>query len=157
MATYSGSSGIQQLRAKIAMKSKMLVGETAENITVALIDNSPVGVELYPSRLGMIPNDAGDFKNSWQVGLGSPDQSIRAADPSGSGAVANAIVKGKAYNFQEAVFITNSVDHAEHVEDGWQERPEYGWKAKGGYHVVSGNVGLATAIAIAVANKVKQL
>lgn len=157
MATYTGSSGIQQLKAKIAQKSKMLVGETAEKITVALVDNSPLGVDMYPSRQGMIQNDVGDFKNSWQIGLGSPELRTREADPSGAGAVAGAISKGKAYDLQDKVYITNNVEHAENVEDGWQEKPEYGWKAKGGYHVVSGNVGLALAIAIAVANKVKQL
>src|SRR5256885_8371159 len=33
-------------------------------------------------------------------------------------------------------YITNSKEYAQMVEDGWEDNPEYGWKAKGGYHVV---------------------
>ena len=43
------------------------------------------------------------------------------------------------------------------VEDGWDDNPEYGWKAKGGYHVVENNVGSAVAILEAVAQKVSKL
>lgn len=157
MAVYSGSKGIADLKAKIKLKSKMLVGESAEKISTILVDNSPLGVEKYNSRQGVVENDVGDFKNSWVVGLGTPDPSSRPADPSGSAAVADAISKGKRYNFEKYVYVTNNVDHAEMVENGWRENPEYGWKAKEGYHIVRDTESTAQAVLIAVAAKVSQL
>ena len=84
MAIYEGSQGIAALKAKIAMKSKMLVGESLEKIAVMLVDESPLGAEYYASKQGAIQNDVGDFKNSWTVGLGTPNLSTRAADAAGT-------------------------------------------------------------------------
>ena len=67
------------------------------------------------------------------------------------------IVKGKLYNLEEDNFVTNSLDYAQMVEKGWNDNPEYGWKAKGGYHVVGNNIGAAEAILEAVAQKVSKL
>ena len=105
----------------------------------------------------MIDNDVGDFKNSWAVGLGSVNPETRPADVNGTAAVADAIVKGKLYNLQEDNFVTNSLDYAQMVEEGWNDNPEYGWKAKGGYHVVGNNIGAAEAILEVVAQKVSKL
>lgn len=157
MAIYEGSQGIAALKAKINKKSKLLVGESLEKIATLLVDESPLGAEYYASTQGAIQNDVGDFKNSWNVGLGSPDASIRAADTAGTAAVADAIVKGKLYNLEDTSFVTNNVDHAEKVEDGWADNPEYGWKAKEGYHVVGNNIGAAKAICEIVAEKVSKI
>ena len=157
MAVYSGSAGISQLREKIKQKSKQLVGESAEKIAIYMIDESPLGVEYYPTTQGPISNDVGDFKNSWAVGLGDSETITRPADAAGTAAVADAIVKGSQYNFQDQVYVTNSVDHAEMVEDGWRDNPEYGWKAKEGYHVVRDGTTTAEAILEAVAEKVSKL
>ena len=113
MAVYEGKQGIASLREKIKLKSKMLVGESLEKIAVTLVDESPLGAEYYASKQGAIQNDVGDFKNSWVVGLGTPDLSTRAADTAGTAAVADAIIQGKRYNFQEVNYITNSKDYAE--------------------------------------------
>ena len=159
MATYEGSSGIAQLKAKIALKSKMLVGESLEKINTHMVDESVVGAKYYLAANGTagVVNDQGDFKNSWNVGIGQADKSIREADTSGAGAIANGIVKGKMYNLQENNYVTNNVDHADLVEDGWKDNPEYGWKAKDGYHVVASNIGAAEAILEVVADKVSKL
>jgi len=157
MAIYEGSQGIAALKAKIAMKSKMLVGESLEKITVMLVDESPLGAPFYASTQGAIQNDVGDFKNSWAVGLGSPNLITRGADTAGTAAVADAIVQGKRYNFQEVNYITNSKDYADMVENGWAANPEYGWKAKQGYHVVGNNVGAAKAICEIVAQKISKI
>ena len=157
MAIYEGSQGIAALKAKINKKSKLLVGESLEKIAIHLVDESPLGAEYYASTQGAIQNDVGDFKNSWNVGLGSPDASIRAADTAGTAAVADAIVKGKLYNLEDTSFVTNNVDHAEKVEDGWADNPEYGWKAKEGYHVVGNNIGAAKAICEIVAQKISKI
>ena len=157
MAVYSGSAGISQLREKIKQKSKMLVGESAEKVAVFMVESSPLGVEYYRSKQGLIQNDVGDFKNSWAVGLGDSETITRPADAAGTAAVADAIVKGSQYNFQDQVFVTNSVDHAGMVEEGWRDNPEYGWKAKEGYHVVRDGTTTAEAILEAVAEKVSKL
>lgn len=157
MAVYEGSRGIAALLQKIETKSKLLVGESAEKIATALVDDSPLGAEYYASKQGLIQNDVGDFKNSWNVGLGTPDPSIRPADTAGTAAVAEAIVKGKRYSLEEEVYVTNNVDHAEMVEEGWRENPEYGWKAKDGYHVVSKNITTAKSILEIVADKVSKI
>ena len=157
MAIYEGSQGISALKAKINAKSKLLVGESLEKIATLLVDESPLGAEYYASTQGAIQNDVGDFKNSWNVGLGVADTSTRAADSAGTAAVADAIVKGKRYNLEEVNYVTNNVDHAEMVEDGWADNPEYGWKAKEGYHVVGNNVGAAKAICEIVAEKVSKI
>ena len=157
MAIYEGSQGIAALKAKIALKSKMLVGESLEKITVMLVDESPLGAPFYASTQGAIQNDVGDFKNSWVVGLGSPDASIRTADTAGTAAVADAIIKGKRYNLEEVNYVTNNKDYAEMVEDGWADNPEYGWKAKSGYHVVGNNIGAAKTILELVAEKVSKI
>lgn len=157
MAVYEGSQGIAALLKKIDVKSKLLVGESAEKIATALVDDSPLGAEYYASKQGLIQNDVGDFKNSWNVGLGTPDPSIRAADTAGTAAVADAIVKGKRYNLEEEVYVTNNVDHADKVEEGWRDNPEYGWKAKDGYHVVSKNITTAQTILEIVADKVSKI
>ena len=157
MAVYSGSAGIAQLREKIKQKSKMLVGESAEKVAIFMVESSPLGVEYYRSSQGLIQNDVGDFKNSWAVGLGDSETITRPADAAGTAAVADAIVKGSQYNFQDQVYVTNSVDHAEMVEDGWRDNPEYGWKAKEGYHVVRDGTTTAEAILEAVAEKVSKL
>lgn len=157
MATYEGSSGIAQLKAKIALKSKMLVGESLEKINTHMVDESPLGAPYYSSTQGNINNDVGDFKNSWTVGLGTIYPTTRGADVNGTAAVADGIVKGKMYNFQENNYVTNSIDYAVMVEEGWKDNPEYGWKAKDGYHVVASNIGVAAAILEVVANKVSKL
>ena len=157
MAVYEGSKGIAALLQKIETKSKLLVGESAEKIATALVDDSPLGAEYYASKQGLIQNDVGDFKNSWNVGLGVPDPSIRAADTAGTAAVADAIVKGKRYNLEEEVYVSNNVGHADKVEEGWKDNPEYGWKAKDGYHVVSKNITTAQTILEVVANKVSKI
>lgn len=157
MAVYSGSTGIAQLREKIKQKSKMLVGESAEKVAVFMVESSPLGVEYYRSKQGLIQNDVGDFKNSWVVGLGDSETITRPADAAGTAAVADAIVKGSQYNFQDQVYVTNSVDHAGMVEEGWRDNPEYGWKAKEGYHVVRDGTTTAEAILEAVAEKVSKL
>lgn len=157
MAVYEGSRGIAALLQKIETKSKLLVGESAEKIATALVDDSPLGAEYYASKQGLIQNDVGDFKNSWNVGLGTPDPSTRVADTAGTAAVAEAIVKGKRYNLEEEVYVTNNVDHADKVEEGWRDNPEYGWKAKDGYHVVSKNITTAKAILEIVADKVSKI
>lgn len=157
MATYEGSSGIAQLKAKIKLKSKLLVGESAEKLSIVMVNDSPLGVEHYNSTQGVITNDVGDFKNSWNVGIGLPDPSSRAADSTGAGAVANAMSKSRLYNLEDKVYVTNNVDHAEMVETGWADNPEYGWKAKDGYHPVRENTSTAKVILEAVATKVSQL
>ena len=157
MAVYTGSQGIASLREKIKLKSKMLVGESSEKITTHMVDESPLGVEVYPSLKGKVYNDVGDFKNSWSVGLGAVDPTVRSADTEGMGAVLDAIHKNKSYNLEDVTYVTNSIDHAKMVEDGWDDNPEYGWKAKGGYHVVGNNVGSAVAILEAVAQKLSKL
>ena len=157
MAIYEGSQGITALKAKIAMKSKMLVGESLEKIAVMLVDESPLGAPFYASTQGAIQNDVGDFKNSWAVGLGSPNLITRGADTAGTAAVADAIIQGKRYNFQEVNYITNSKDYAEMVENGWAANPEYGWKAKGGYNVVKGNIITAQTILTFIASRISQI
>lgn len=157
MAIYEGSQGIAALKAKINAKSKMLVGESLEKIATLLVDESPLGAPYYASKQGAIQNDVGDFKNSWTVGLGSPDLSTRAADTAGTAAVSDAIVKGKRYNLEEVNYVTNNKDYAEMVEDGWKDNPEYGWKAKDGYHVVGNNIGAAKTICELVAEKVSKI
>ena len=157
MAVYSGSAGIAQLREKIKQKSKMLVGESAEKVAVFMVESSPLGVEYYRSKQGLIQNDVGDFKNSWVVGLGDSETITRPADAAGTAAVADAIVKGSQYNFQDQVYVTNSIDHAGMVEEGWRDNPEYGWKAKEGYHVVRDGTTTAEDILEAVAEKVSRL
>lgn len=157
MAIYNGSKGIAALKEKIALKSKLLVGESVEKITITLVDDSPLGAPYYQSKQGLIVNDVGDFKNSWSVGLGSIDPTVRPADTEGTAAVVDAIIKGKLYNLQDEVYITNSTDQAQMVEEGWEDNPDYGWKAKGGYHVVGNNTGTAVAILEAVAQKVSKL
>jgi len=157
MAVYTGSQGIASLREKIKLKSKMLVGESLEKIATTLVDESPLGAPYYQSKQGLIANDVGDFKNSWQVAFNTPNTAIREANAEGTGAVVSAISTSKLYNLEDAAFVTNNVEHAEDVEAGWDDNPEYGWKAKGGYHVVGNNVGSAVAILEAVAQKVSKL
>lgn len=157
MAIYNGSKGIAALKEKIALKSKLLVGESVEKITITLVDDSPLGAPYYQSKQGLVVNDVGDFKNSWSVGLGSIDPTVRPADTEGTAAVVDAIIKGKLYNLQDEVYITNSKEYAQMVEEGWEDNPEYGWKAKGGYHVVGNNTGTAVAILEAVAQKVSKM
>ena len=157
MAVYEGSQGIASLREKIKLKSKMLVGESLEKIATTLVDESPLGAPYYQSKQGLIANDVGDFKNSWQVAFNTPNTAIREANAEGTGAVVSAISTSKLYNLEDAAFVTNNVEHAEDVEAGWDDNPEYGWKAKGGYHVVGNNVGSAVAILEAVAQKLSKL
>ena len=158
MATYEGVAGIAQLKNKIKQKSKLLVGESAEKVAIHLIDNSVIGAPYYGVKGDYaVKNDQGDFKNSWKVGLGSADPTIREADPAGTAAIADAIVKDKSYNMQDKVYITNNVKHAELVEEGWDDNPVFGWKAKDGYHLVRDSEPTATAILQAVANKVSKM
>ena len=157
MAIYEGSQGITALKAKIAMKSKKLVGESLEKIAVMLVDESPLGAEYYASKQGAIQNDVGDFKNSWVVGLGTPNKASRDADAAGTAAVADAIIQGKRYNLEEVSYVSNNIGHADDVEEGWKDNPEYGWKAKDGYHVVGNNIGAARAICELIANKVSKI
>ena len=157
MAVYEGKQGIASLREKIKLKSKMLVGESLEKIAVILVDESPLGAKYYSSSLGLVANDVGDFKNSWQVSFNVPDKSVREANTEGTGAIVNAITMSKLYNLQETSYVTNNVGHADDVEYGWDDNPIYGWKAKQGYHVVGNNIGSAVAILEAVAQKVSKL
>lgn len=157
MATYSGKSGIEALRKKVALKSKMLVGESATRIATHLVDESPLGSPYYNSKMGLVMNDVGDYKNSWVVSLNGADAGTRTADTTGAAAVADAIHKGKIYNLQESVFITNSTPQAYNIEVGWEDNPTYGWKAKAGYGVVKGSKSTAIGILEGVALKVSKM
>ena len=157
MATYEGSQGIAALKAKIKTKSKMLVGESLEKIAILLVDGSPLGAPYYASKQGNIQNDVGDFKNSWMVGLGTPNKASRDADAAGTAAVADAIIQGKRYNLEEVSYVSNNIGHADDVEYGWKDNPEYGWEAKDGYHVVGNNIGAARAICELITTKVSKI
>ena len=157
MAVYEGSAGIKALKDRINLKSRMLVGESLEKINTHMVDESPLGAKFYNSTLGLVQNDVGDFKNSWTVGIGTANPSSRSADTTGSAAVADGIVKGKIYNLEKNSFVTNNVGHADKVEEGWDANAEFGWNAKGGYHIVANNVSAAEAILEAVAQKVSKL
>ena len=127
MAVYEGSQGIASLREKIRLKSKMLVGESLEKIAITLVDESPLGAPYYQSpTLGeAIKNDVGDFKNSWQVAFNKPNKAVREANTEGTGAVIGAITMSRAYNLEDVSFVTNNVEHAEDVEQGGVDNPEY--------------------------------
>lgn len=157
MAVYSGASGIESLRKKILQKSKLLVQESVQQIAMHLVDESPVGVEIYPSKFGDVTNIAGDFKNSWSVGLGSVNNATRGPDKSGAGAIAGSISASRSYDLEDSVFITNSIEYANEVEHGWGDRPEYGWHARKGYGVVANSTETAVAVLHAVADKVSAL
>lgn len=157
MATYQGSNGLKRLREKIDLKGKLLVGQVAEKLATHLTDESPLGSDFYRSSQGLIGNDVGDFKNSWSVGLGTINQTTRPADTTGSGSIAEAIVQGSRYNFEEKVYVTNSKDYAVNVENGWEDNPTYGWSAKDGYHIVANSKDVAEALLISVANKVSKM
>jgi len=157
MATYEGSTGIKALKDKINLKSKLLVGQSIEKITTHMVDESIIGAEYYRSTKGNIQNDNGQYKNSWSVGLGFPSMTAREGDTTGASAIADGIVKGGLYNLEENSYITNNTDYAQMVEEGWGDNPEYGWKAKSGYHIVANNIGSAQAIVEAVAQKVSKM
>ena len=157
MAVYEGSTGIKALRDKINLKSKMLVGESLEKINTHMVDESIIGADYYNSIKGQVENDNGQYKNSWCVGIGSPNNTTRTGDTTGASAVADGMVKAKLYNLEPESYITNSADYAQLVEEGWNDNPEYGWKAKSGYHIVSNNVGASEALLYAVALKVSQM
>ena len=157
MATYQGSSGLKRLREKIDLKGKLLVGQVAEKLATHLTDESPVGSRFYNSILGSVENDAGDFKNSWVVSFNDVNKGTRWADPTGSASIAEAIVQGSRYNFEEKVYITNSTEQADNVENGWDDNPVYGWSEKDGYHIVANSKDVAEALLISVANKVSKM
>lgn len=146
MATYSGQSGIDELKAKIRKKSEQLVQESTKQILTLIVDESPLGIDVYNSKHGPIYNDIGDFKNSWTVGIDGVDTSTRDADKYGAGALAAGYSTIKTYTLQNNIYVTNSIEYAKQVEYGWTENPSYGWRAKDGYHVVSSNVGIALSI-----------
>ena len=122
MADYKGSQGISALREKIKLKSKLLVGESVEKIAITLIDDSPLGAEYYasPTLDRNIKNDVGDYKNSWVVEFNYKSRVVRSADPSGTGAVLDAMSKASTYNLQDVVYITNFTPQAKPVEEGWK-------------------------------------
>lgn len=157
MATYSGKAGVEALKKKIALKSNLMVGESTTRVATLLVDASPLGSPYYNSKQGLILNDVGDYKNSWKVSLNGYDAGTRVADRTGAAAVADAIHQGKIYNMQERVFITNSTEQAYNIENGWEDNPTYGWKAKAGYGVVKHNKQAAIGILEAVAFKVSKM
>jgi len=159
MADYKGSQGIAALKAKINLKSKTLVGEATEKIAINLVDESPLGAEYYasPTLDINIKNDVGDYKNSWVVEFNYKSKVVRSADPSGTGAVLDAMSKASTYNLQDVVYITNCTPQAKPIEEGWQDNPEYGWKAKDGYHTVRDSIPATVAILNLVANKVSKM
>lgn len=157
MATYEGSTGIKALKDKINMKSRMLVGESLEKITVHMTNVSVIGAEFYRSVKGNIENDNGQYKNSWVVGLGTPSLVTREGDTTGAASVADAITKATRYNLEPSSYITNNTDYAQMVETGWNDNPEYGWKAKDGYHVVAKNIGAVQAILLMTATKISKM
>ena len=79
MAIYEGSQGIRALKAKIAMKSKKLVGESLEKIAVMLVDESPLGAPFYASTQGAIQNDVGDLVTDVFLGV---DESVEVVEVS---------------------------------------------------------------------------
>lgn len=142
MATFKGKAGIEALIRKVEAQSKVLVMATEVGLTHHLIEESPVGIELYPSRIGFVQNTPGDFKNSWAVGNGSENRVVRGPDASGSDAYVSAITDALKYDFEETVYVTNCVPHADLVEDGWNtmndpSRGFRGWEDRDGYHVVA--------------------
>lgn len=157
MPKYKGLVGINSLREKIKNKSNKLVADAAFEIAQLVIEESPVGDEEYysPTFDANIKNEAGDFKNSWSVGLDNINFETRDADPTGAGAFIDAEVNLMRYNLDDKVYITNSISYASNVEDGWQDNAFYGWKAKEGYKVVEDNIDNAVEILKRTANKYK--
>lgn len=157
MATYTGKAGIAQLKANLELKAKTLMGETIQQVTTLLVDESPVGADNYRSKQGLVANARGDFKNSWVVGLGEKNNTTRHADTTGAGAIAGAMIARRTYNMQELVYITNNLPYANNVEKGWDDNPIYGWKAKDGYGVVQHTQTMIPLILTSIATKVKTL
>lgn len=157
MGKYSGLQGIASLKDKIRKKSNKLVADSAFAITQMIIDESPVGSEMYysPTLMDVVDNEVGDFKNSWSVGIGKVNYETRDADPTGADAFISAEIDLMKYNLESNVYVTNSIEYAGNVEDGWLDNPTYGWKAKEGYKVVEKNIDNAVAILYQTANRYK--
>lgn len=136
MAVYRGRESLRVLKTKLKRQSEELLQKSVERVVEVLVDNSPVGADEYLSKLGPVPNEAGDFKNGWAVGVNSPSSATRGADESGSGAIAAAMAESRNVTLKSKVYITNNVHYAGNVEHGWDANLLYGWKAKEGYHVV---------------------
>jgi hypothetical protein len=93
------------------------------------------------------------------VSYGVSDQSVgddNPADVSGSGSIVGASYKLAQYKNQEHVYITNSKDYANEIENGYPDRPEYGWKAKDGYHFLAQSSMVSRTILLNVANNLKE-
>ena len=135
--------------------------ESVENVTTMIVEASVVGEAVYPSKMGAFTNDeVGEYKNSWMVGIGTPDTSTRGGDISGGEAINEAKDSMALYDFEEDIYITNNTVQAEMIEDGWNSekspmRADLGWKDKSGYGIVSGNVGRAKSIILETFEKVK--
>jgi hypothetical protein len=159
MAEYKGSQGIAALKKKLELQANMLGQLAAMSVARHIVDESPVGVDIYPSAVGGVENDPGDFKNSWKVGVGAVDYDIREADASGLGAYAEAPTDAARFDHrrQDEIYVTNSVDHAGQVENGWYasddpDRIALGWEDRDGYHVVQNNKDKMVGILKDVAN-----
>lgn len=154
MAVYRGKESLRVLKTKLKRQSEELLQKSVERVVEVLVDNSPVGADEYLSKLGPVPNEAGDFKNGWFVGVGSINNGSRGADESGSGAIADSMAASKAVTLKSKVFITNNVHYAGNVENGWDANFLYGWKAKEGYHVVENTHAQINSILTATAIEV---
>lgn len=154
MAVYKGKESMRILKTKLKRQSTELLQKSAERVVEVLVDNSPVGADSYLSKLGPVPNEAGDFKNNWAVGVNSINNSLRGADESGSGAIAGAMADSKAITLKSKIYITNNVHYAGNVEDGWDANLLYGWKAKAGYGVVENTTAQVNAILTSTAIEV---
>lgn len=159
MAEYKGSQGIAALKKKLELQANLLGQLAAVSVARHIIDESPTGIPYYQSALGNIENEPGDFKNSWKVGVGAIDYDIREADKNGLGAYAEAPTDAARFDFkrQNEIYVTNSVDHAGQVENGWDasddpDRIALGWKDKDGYHIVENNAETMEGILKDVAN-----
>lgn len=138
MATYKGVKGVQELADSIHDKLRSVVARSGSAIALELIETSEqvgaIGAESYPTKVGEVYNEVGDYINNWHVST-TVRSNLNPPDPLASDARIDAIEFERSYELGKSVYIYNTVEYAENVEEGWPEMPELGWKSREGYNV----------------------
>lgn len=158
MASFSGKGGIAALKAKIRDQGRSLIQEAVLDITENIVDNTPVGKDIYHSKVvGEVFNEEGDLKNNWAINFNIiQNNPINQADVTGSGSIVDAFNMLVQYDGQETIYLTNNMDYADQVENGYPDRPEFGWKSRDGYHFVKSSEGYAKVALIKAARELSK-
>ena len=123
---------VRKMQGMVSTFTYWVTFEAIENTPMGQVTDSNAWMYNLPSRLRVLPAEAGSAKGGWTISLNAPTRIIfptRASDESALNIKQDADTTSEKYKLGDTVFIMNSVRYV--ATEGWT-LPKFG-SLEGGY------------------------